>query len=55
MARKKQTERKQRTDKGYEIPVPKRADVLDALGKAATTPKREESESETHRTSRDDP
>lgn len=54
MPSKKQTEPKQRTKKGYEIPVPKREDVFDALGKAAKTPKTEESESGRRRTSRDD-
>lgn len=33
---------KQKTDKGYEIPVPKRDDVFDVFKKAAT-PKKESS------------
>ena len=45
---------KQRTSKGYEIPVPEKDEFFDALGKAARTPKTEESESGTRRTSRDD-
>jgi hypothetical protein len=45
----------QRTETGYEIPVPKRKDVLDLLGKAAT--KREKpsrSAKGKRRTARDD-
>lgn len=33
-------EKKQRTPKGYEIPVPKRSDFEDALNKVAKAPKR---------------
>jgi hypothetical protein len=54
MPKKKQIEPRQRTAKGLEIPVPKRTDVLDALGKAARTPKRPGSESGRRRTSRGD-
>lgn len=54
MPRKKQTEPKQRTKEGHEIPVPKRDEFFDALGKAAKTPKTEESGSGKRRTSRDD-
>ena len=54
MPRKKQTEPKQRTDKGYEIPVPDKDEFFDALGKAAKTPKPEGSGSGTRRTSRGD-
>jgi hypothetical protein len=53
MPRKKQDpEESQRTEKDYEIPVPKRKDVFDALGKAARTPKRGESGKAKPRTSR---
>jgi hypothetical protein len=54
MPRKKQPEPKQETDKGYKIPVPKKDEFFDALGKAARTPKRPESETGKRRTSRDD-
>lgn len=38
-------EPQQRTDTGYEIPVSKKDDFFDAVGKAASTPKKpEESE-----------
>ncbi|HUG64902.1 MAG TPA: hypothetical protein VMK83_06755 [Gaiellaceae bacterium] len=33
-------EPKQKTSKGLEIPVPKRKDVMDALGKVAPPPKK---------------
>jgi hypothetical protein len=38
MPRRKQTEPKQRSKEDYEIPVPKRDEFFDALGKAAKTP-----------------
>jgi hypothetical protein len=54
MPDKKQTEPKQRTKKGLEIPVPEREDFFSGLEKAAKTPKKPaESESGTPRTSRD--
>ena len=54
MGDKKQTEPKQRTKKGLEIPVPERRDFFAGLEKAAKTPKREESGTGKRRTSRDD-
>jgi hypothetical protein len=47
----------QKTDEGYELPVPKRGDVMDVFGKAAKKqPAEKPSQSETgkRRTSRDD-
>lgn len=52
-SKKQPDEPTQRTDKDYEIPVPKRKDFFDALGKGAKTPKREESAPGKRRTSRD--
>jgi hypothetical protein len=46
----------QRTEQGYEIPVPKRKSVMDLFGKAATKRSEKPSRSEKgrRRTSRDD-
>ena len=44
----------QKTDEGVEIPVPKRGDVMDLLGKAATKREPSRSEKGKRRTSRDD-
>jgi hypothetical protein len=52
---KKNGKRTQRTEQGYEIPVPKRKSIMDLFNKAAT--KRSEpsrSEKGKRRTSRDD-
>jgi hypothetical protein len=42
MAEPPRDEPTQRTEKGYEIPVPKRKTVLDALRKVARPPKRDD-------------